>query len=86
MKTLDIETATEPIAEYVRAARHEPVVFTVDGKPVAALFPMGDSDSETTSLSVDPRFLAIIERSRARLDEEGPVSAAEMRRRLQADG
>jgi hypothetical protein len=39
--------------------------------------------AETRTLAVHPEFLALIERSRARLRAEGGISSDEMRRRLQ---
>jgi antitoxin (DNA-binding transcriptional repressor) of toxin-antitoxin stability system len=54
--------------------------LTVDGRPVAALVAIENTDAETASLSTNPQFLALIERSRRRV--EGGVSSAEMRRRL----
>jgi hypothetical protein len=39
-------------------------------------------DYESLSLSINPRFVEIIARSRARLAKEGGVPAAEVRRRL----
>jgi len=33
-------------------------------------------------LSTDPRFIALIEKSRARLKEKGGISSAEVRRKL----
>jgi hypothetical protein len=39
-------------------------------------------DLETISLSTNPQFLALIERSRARQESEGGISSDEMRRRL----
>jgi antitoxin (DNA-binding transcriptional repressor) of toxin-antitoxin stability system len=56
--------------------------LTVDGRPVAALVAIENTDAETASLSTNPQFLALIERSRARRRVEGGVSSAEMRRRL----
>ena len=82
MKTLELDEATASLAEYAREMNEEPVIITVDGKPVAALVPIGDADLETVSLSTDPRFIALIRRSRARLKAEGGVSSEEMRRRL----
>ncbi len=38
---------------------------------------------ETVSLSNDPKFIALIERSRARQEEEGGISIQEMWRRLE---
>jgi antitoxin (DNA-binding transcriptional repressor) of toxin-antitoxin stability system len=49
-----------------RDARREPFVLTVGGRPVAALVPLKNADIETATLSTDPRFLALIERSRSR--------------------
>jgi hypothetical protein len=39
-------------------------------------------DMESVSLSTNPQFLALIERSRKRQDAQGSISAQEMRRRL----
>ena len=41
-----------------------------------------EPDSESVSLVNNPRFLAIIERSRIRHEREGGISSDEMRRRL----
>jgi len=41
-----------------------------------------NADMETISLSANSKFLAIIERSRARQEAEGGISSDEMRRRL----
>ena len=82
MKTLEMAEATAPIAQYAKRAAKEPLVFTRNGKPVVALVSVEDDDWEDTSLSMNPKFIAIIERSRARQRAEGGISPAEMRRRL----
>lgn len=82
MKTMEMDSATAPLAEYARNVNKEPVILTVDGKPVAALVPIDNADLETVTLSTHPRFLALIERSRARQKAEGGVPSEEMRRRL----
>ncbi|MCL4535526.1 MAG: hypothetical protein M1370_10260 [Bacteroidetes bacterium] len=82
MKTMEMDSATAPLAEYARDVKKEPVILTVDGKPVAALVPIDNADLETVTLSTHPRFLALIERSRARHKAEGGVPGEEMRRRL----
>jgi len=82
MKTLELSKATASLASYARAARKGPVVLTMGGKPVAALVIIRNADLETASLSTDPQFLALIERSRVRQRREGGVSSDEMRRRL----
>ena len=74
--------ATSSLADYARALHDEPLVVTVDGKPVAALWPVEGADAETVSLSTNPRFLALIEESRARQQTEGGIASDEVRRRL----
>jgi antitoxin (DNA-binding transcriptional repressor) of toxin-antitoxin stability system len=58
------------------------VVLTAKGKPVAALVPVGNADLETVTLSTHPRFLTVIERSRALQREAGGIPTEKMRRRL----
>ena len=82
MKTIEMTQATDPLAEYAQDVDKEPVIVTVDGRPVAALVPIEKADSETVTLSTHPQFLALIERSRARQRIEGGISAQEMHRRL----
>jgi len=60
----------------------EPVIITCEGKPVAALVSISNADIENVSLGGNPKFLALIERSRARRKAEGGISTDEMRRRL----
>jgi hypothetical protein len=52
------------------------------GKPIAAVIGIENADLETVSLSNNPKFLAILERSRARHQAEGGISTEEMRRRI----
>ncbi len=82
MKTVEIDKAKSSLAKYTKGVAKEPLVVTVGGKPVAALVGIGNADMETVSLSNDPKFLALIERSRVRQKSEGGISTEEMRRRL----
>ena len=82
MKTLDITRATAPLADYVQDASREPVIVTMEGKPIAALVPIENADWETVRLSTHPQFLSLIERSRVRQKVEGGISSKEMRSRL----
>lgn len=43
---------------------------------------ISNADIESVSLSSHPKFVALIERSRARQEVEGGISTEEMRRRL----
>jgi PHD/YefM family antitoxin component YafN of YafNO toxin-antitoxin module len=82
MKSIEIDQATESLAEYARQAKREPVLLTEQGNPVAALLSLENVDQESLSLSTNPQFMEIIEQSRARLAAEGGISSDEMRRRL----
>ncbi len=82
MRIIGAEQATAPLSEYARDASKEPVILTVDGKPVAALVPIHNADVETVTLSTHTQFLALIERSRVRQKTEGGISREEMRRSL----
>jgi antitoxin (DNA-binding transcriptional repressor) of toxin-antitoxin stability system len=82
MRILEVAQATTPLAEYADEIEKSPVILTVDGRPVAALVAIENADLETVTLSTNPQFRALIERSRVRQQAEGGVSPAEMRRRL----
>ena len=82
MKIIDLTEATETLATYAVAVAQEPLIITMEGKPVAALVAIENADLETVSLSTNPAFLALMERSRARHQAEGGLSSAEVRHRL----
>jgi len=83
MKTVEFAKATLPLSDYTKKVKKEPVIVTKEGKPVAALVCITNADIETVSLSSNPKFIALIERSRARQKAEGGLSTEEMRRRLE---
>ena len=80
MTILELKKATKSLTHYARRARKEPVIVTVDGKPMAAVVALKNTDLETVSLSNNPKFLAIIERSRK--SHKPGLSTEEMRGRL----
>jgi antitoxin (DNA-binding transcriptional repressor) of toxin-antitoxin stability system len=82
LKTVEIHQATKSLADSAREAGTEPLVITEHGKAVAVLLPLENADLETVSLSTDPKFLQLIERSKSRLAEEGGLSSEEVRRQL----
>lgn len=83
MKTVEVSKATLPLSDYTKGVKKEPVIITKEGRPVAALVSLPNTDIETVSLSNNPKFIALIERSRARQKSEGGISSEEMRRRLE---
>jgi antitoxin (DNA-binding transcriptional repressor) of toxin-antitoxin stability system len=66
MTRVELNEATGSLSEYTRKARKEPVVVTRQGKPVALLRSLTEDEWEDFVVSSDPRFIAMIERSRAR--------------------
>ena len=83
MKTLECSKANLPLADYAKKLKKAPIIITKEGKPLAALISLIGADMETVSLSNNTKFIALIERSRARQKKEGGISAQEMRRRLE---
>ncbi len=63
MKTVEFADATLPLSDYTRKVKKEPFIITKEGKPVAALVSISNADVESVSLSSDPKFIALIERS-----------------------
>ena len=82
MKKVELEKATKTLADYVKKVKKEPVIVTSEGKPLAVLIGLGGTDMETDSLSNNPKFIDLLERSRARLKYEGGISLEEMRELL----
>lgn len=82
MKIVDITEANASLADYTESLSGEPVIITNNGEPIAALVNLENVDLETVSLSTNPKFIEMIERSRARRRKEGGISSTEMRRRL----
>jgi PHD/YefM family antitoxin component YafN of YafNO toxin-antitoxin module len=82
LRTIDITEATQPLAEYAQQADTGPLVVTANGNPIAIVLPIENADSETISLSENPQFLAIIERSHERQKREGGLTSDQVRTRL----
>lgn len=45
MRAVELEHADDTISNYVRSTTEEPIIFLVDGKPYAALTPLGDTEA-----------------------------------------
>ena len=81
MKVVEIEEAKGSLSDYARRNRRDAVVVTRRGRPVSALLPLEPGmDLERLSLSMSPRFRAILERSRAEVRAGKVVSSEEVRR------
>lgn len=86
MKSVEIADAAASLATYAQGAGKQPVVLTQKGKPVAAIVGLDGLDMEMLSLGNNPKFLALIEKSRARHKAEGGTSSADMRRLVKHAG
>jgi antitoxin (DNA-binding transcriptional repressor) of toxin-antitoxin stability system len=82
VKTIDIADATASLSEYAEKELEEAVVVTRRGKPILALTPIRKGDWESLAVATHPKFLAIVERSRASHKPGTGISTAQMRRRL----
>ena len=65
MKTLELQKASKPLAEYAADLGSESLVITANKKPVAALVSLKDMDRESLALWLSPEFDRIIRRARA---------------------
>jgi len=81
-RTLELAEATRSLAEYAQQVDDGIIIVTSNGRPIAAVVALPNTDAETVALSQNPQFLAIIERSRARQAQDGGISSADMRRRF----
>jgi hypothetical protein len=80
MKTIHVADATDPLSDYAKKGLKEALVVTRRGKPLLALTPIKKGDWESIAVATNPKFLAIIERSRK--SRRPALSTEEMRRRL----
>jgi PHD/YefM family antitoxin component YafN of YafNO toxin-antitoxin module len=72
MNKVDIKQVSSLLEKYNQTER--PVIITRDGQPVAAMFPLEKNiDLETFSLSINQKFIEIIEQSRKSQQEEGRI-------------
>jgi antitoxin (DNA-binding transcriptional repressor) of toxin-antitoxin stability system len=81
MRTIELKDATESLAEYVKRMEDEPVIIVHKGVALAVLAPLGNTDYESVELSTNPKFIEMLERSRASYRETGGISAEEMKKR-----
>lgn len=82
MKVVPLEGTTMTVPELVELARGEAVILTRGGQPWVSVRELAGADWELTSLTHDPRFAAIIERSRHSYRDEGGIGIDALRREL----
>ncbi|HAG85260.1 MAG TPA: hypothetical protein DCL61_29970 [Cyanobacteria bacterium UBA12227] len=82
MKTVEISEIVSLLENYDKTK--QPLILTRNGQPIAALFPVEDIDMETLSLSLNPKFISLIEESRKSQEEEGRIFLEDIQIRLQS--
>ena len=82
MKKIEITDATNSLSQYARELAEEPLVLTEGGHAIAALLPVDDGDVESLTLSLRPKFQAMIDRARGECRSGASLSAEEVRREL----
>ncbi|MBE7439078.1 MAG: type II toxin-antitoxin system prevent-host-death family antitoxin [Spirochaetales bacterium] len=82
MKTIELATDSE-LNRQIRSVRREPIILTRNGKPVAAIVDLPNTDAATAALGSDPTFKAIIERSRKQVKKKETISLGSAKRYLQ---
>ena len=85
MKKIELTDATKPLADYVKEMDGMSIMIMYEGVALAALVPLDNADYETVSLSTNPEFIAMLERSRTRGREEGGFSTEEMRKMFEKE-
>jgi PHD/YefM family antitoxin component YafN of YafNO toxin-antitoxin module len=80
MKTIELSSATRPLADYANEIGDEIVVLTAHSKPVAAIVSLKGVDRESLALSVSAEFMEIIEQARREIAAGKTVSLEEMKR------
>lgn len=81
MKTIELSEVAA-LTPHVQPGSHEPVILTRNGQTIAAILPADEHDVESLLLSINPQFQVILDRSQRRLESEGALSSAEVRRQL----
>ncbi len=83
MKQIELLAPAKPLATLVRELAETPVILTENKRPVAVLIPVGPNDDvESISLSLNPAFQAMLERSRRRGLREGMLTLAQVKTHL----
>lgn len=79
MKTIELTTASKPLAEYADEFGAEVVLLTSNHEPVAAVISLKNIDRESLALSTNPEFIAIVEQARREVATGRRLSVEEIR-------
>jgi len=82
MRTIEISTASKPLADYAREIGGEMIILTDKDRPIAAIVSLENVDRESLSLGVNPKFLEIIKRAEDEFKAGKTLSLEEMKREV----
>lgn len=82
MKSVEFDDATAALKDYAEQLTQDPIVLTRDGKAIAALVRIQDSDLESFLVSESPAFKRIVRRSRSSYKRRGGLTREELEERL----
>ncbi len=82
MKTIEITKASKPLSDYAKGLDNEILVITSNEKPIAAMVSLENVDMESLSLSTNPEFMEIIEKSRKEFKSGKKLSLDEIKREI----
>ena len=81
MKTIEISTASRPLAAYAREL-DDFLVLTSNNKPVAAIVSLKNIDPESLALSTNAEFLELIEQARLECAASQTISLSALKEQL----
>ncbi|HKP53325.1 MAG TPA: hypothetical protein VJ183_11825 [Chloroflexia bacterium] len=82
MKTVEIVQINSYLREYLEDLGEVPAALLINGEPVAVLMPTKGADLETISLSLNPKFLKMMEESYISLRVDSGISMDDLRQEL----
>jgi hypothetical protein len=82
MKSVELDKATASLKDYAEGLTQEAILLTRDGKAIAALVRVQDSDLESFLVSESPVFKRIVRRSRASYKRSGGLTREQLEERL----
>ena len=84
MKEIELSSAVRSLADYAAGLGDDILLVTKRRRPIAVVVPLKNVDREQVALSYDPKFLAIVEKSRADIAAGRTLTLEEVKRALKA--
>jgi antitoxin (DNA-binding transcriptional repressor) of toxin-antitoxin stability system len=82
LKEIELSSAVRSLADYAADLGDDILLVTKRRRPIAVVVPLKNVDREQVALSYDPKFLAIVEKSRADIAAGRTLTLQEVKRAL----